>query len=239
MTARLFRRRPPVEQMLNLLHEPLQRHGVRQRLMTYRRLRTVALGPCMRVQFEDAITVRWQVHEVLRVERRQGPEAQAEEMALYRHLLPTGGDLRATLFIELPEAGQRRRELPLLNEAVHQLHLDVAPESSNGQRVHAEANEDQPDRHRDRPSAVHFLRFALPLPLRQALLSGGGATLGCSHPQYTWRHVLKPATLKLLRRDLHGRAPSTPALTPAPTAGSTEDPDPSALPAFQAAVLAS
>lgn len=239
MTARLFRRRPPVEQMLNLLHEPLQRHGVRQRLMTYRRLRTVALGPCMRVQFEDAITVRWQVHEVLRAERRQGPEAQAEEMALYRHLLPTGGDLRATLFIELPESDQRRRELPLLNEAVHLLHLDVAPESTRGQRVHAEANEDQPDRHRSRPSAVHFLRFALPQPLRQALLSGGGATLGCSHPQYTWRHVLQPATLKLLRRDLHGRASATSTPTSGTPAGTAEDPEPSVPPAFQAAVLAS
>ncbi len=69
-------------------------------------------------------------------------------------------------------------------------------------RVYALANEDLPDQHLSRPSAVHFLRFQLPESLRVAVLSGATATLGCAHEQYEFRRVIPPETIARLRRDL-------------------------------------
>lgn len=174
------------------------RHGRKQRLIAHRRLRSLSLGPCMRLLFEDELTLRHQIQEVLRAERVTSAEGVQQEIDTYAHLLPDGSHWKATLMIELPDAQQRRRELPLLNEAAHQVYLELPGQP----RVHAQANEDLPDRHLTRPSAVHFLRFHLPPPWRATLQAGSPARLGCAHPQYEFRRVIPRATLDLLRRDL-------------------------------------
>lgn len=170
----------------------------RQQMIRHRRERSLMLGPCMRLQFEDRLTIRYQIQEVLHAERPELPDAGADEIATYAHLVPDGSNWKATLQIELPDAAQRRRELPQLNEAAHRIFVDVARHP----RVFAFANEDLPDRHRTRPSAVHFLRFQFPESLRAALLGGATATLGCAHDHYEFRRVIPPASIERLRRDL-------------------------------------
>ncbi len=174
------------------------RHGRRQRLMAHRRQRSVSLGPCMRLQFEDALTLRHQVQEMLRAERITSADGMQQEIDTYAHLLPDGSNWKATLMIELPDAQQRRRELPLLNQAVHQVYVELPHQP----RVQAQANEDQPDRHLNRLSGVHFLRFQFADAWRSALQAGSPARLGCAHPQYEFRREIPRATLDLLRRDL-------------------------------------
>lgn len=169
-----------------------------QRVLSHKRARTLALGPHMRLAFEDRLTIEHQVQVVARAERITDPEALAREVDAYAALLPDGRSWRATLLLELPDPHQRARELPLLNEAAHQLYIDV-PRLS---RVRAEANEDQPDRHRSRLSAVHFLRFAWPPAVQRALLDGAAVVLGCEHPRYAWRRLVPAHTLALLRADL-------------------------------------
>ncbi|HET7865100.1 MAG TPA: DUF3501 family protein [Burkholderiaceae bacterium] len=182
------------------------RQGQRQRLMAHRRARSLSLGPCMRLQFEDALTLRHQIQEVLRAECVSSAEGLQQEIDTYAHLLPDGSNWKATLMLELPDAHQRRRELPLLNDAAHQVYVELPGQP----RVHAHANEDQPDRHRGRLSGVHFLRFQFAAPCRAALQAGSPARLGCAHPQYEFRRVIPRAALDLLRRDL------TPAVELAP-----------------------
>lgn len=198
MTARFLRRRAPLEQMLHLLQDNIDQGRVRQRLQTYRRMRTVALGPCMRLQFEDQVTVQHQAYESLPLPlplRRDGP-ALARALAERRHLLPEGLDFRASLQLGLQDLRRVPRPgLPPM-DALQAIHLDVAPGTPAMTRVRADL----------RPGAGQHpvLRFTLTPRLAQALLAGAGASLGCSHPAYAWHHVLPPATLKLLRRDLHG-----------------------------------
>lgn len=170
----------------------------KQQMIRHRRERSLALGPCMRLQFEDELTIRYQIQEVLHAERLHGEDAAAHEIGTYAHLVPDGSNWKATLQIELPDAAERRRELPQLNEAAHRVYVDVARHP----RVFALANEDLPDGHRSRPSAVHFLRFQLPASLRAAVLAGATTTLGCAHDQYEFRRVIPPATIERLRRDL-------------------------------------
>jgi hypothetical protein len=170
----------------------------RARLLSYKRARSLALGPCMRLQFENRVTIADHVRRIARAERIADPAALAREFDAMAPLLPDGTSWRATLLLELPDALERRRELPLLNDAAHQLYIDLPRHS----RIRAEANEDQPDRHRARLSAVHFLRFGFDESQRRALLHGAAVMLGCEHPNHAWRRLVPSHTLALLRADL-------------------------------------
>lgn len=170
----------------------------RHELMAHRRARSVSLGPAMRLQFEDAWTVHHQVREILRAERISDAAGIAHETAAYAHLLPDGRQWKATLLIELPDASRRASELPRLNEAAHRLYVGCKGESW----CHAQANEDLPDRHLGRPSAVHFLRFELPPSLREQLLGGTPAFVGCAHDDYRWQRLIPQQMLRLLLADL-------------------------------------
>ncbi len=197
MSARFLRRRTPLEQMLHLLQDNLDKSRARQRLHTYRRLRTVALGPCLHLQFEDEVTLRHQAYESLPLAERRDDDAVAAQMARCQHLLPGGHDLRASVLIGA--APGRPVQLPA--GVLSALHLDVAPGTSAVARVRAEWHPGEADRR------TPMLRFVLEPALSEALLDGAGAMVGCSLPAYNWQHLLRPATLKLLRRDLH-RSPA-------------------------------
>ena len=169
-----------------------------RRALAHRRCRTVPLGPSMRLMFEDEMTLRYQIQEVLRIERTEDPAHRQHEIEAYSHLLPNGQDWRATLQIELPDAQQRERELPPLSRATHEVYVEVARQ----RRVYAQANTDLPDRHLTRPSAVHFLRFELPADARAAIAAGAPVSVGCANHAYDWRRLIPPATLAALRVDL-------------------------------------
>jgi hypothetical protein len=188
-----------VPDFMRSLSPAFDRYGRKLRLMAHRRARSVALGPCMRLQFEDALTLRHQIQEVLRAERITSAQGMQQEIDAYAHLLPDGSNWKATLLIELPDAQERRRELPLLNQAAHQLYVELRGQP----RVYAQANEDLPDRHHlARPSAVHFLRFQFQASWRAVLEAGGAVRLGCAHERYEYRRMIPPATLERLRHDL-------------------------------------
>jgi hypothetical protein len=163
----------------------------------HRQSRSMALGPAMRIQFEDATTIRYQIQEVLRAEGRLHSEHVQEEIETYAQLMPASGQWRATLQIEIPDARQRQLELPHLNHAVHHLHV----ESAGGLRLEVGTNEDLPDRHLTRPSAVHFLRFQLSPQFREEVARGEGLVLACRHPSYPWAAAFPAALLAQLVED--------------------------------------
>lgn len=169
----------------------------------HRRGRTVELDARVRLQFEDHETIRWQMQEVVRIERLECPLGIAQELEHYAHLLPDGETtLCATLFIEIPDAGQRNAELPALAEAAHRCYLRLAGAAAGV--IGARANADLPDAHRGRPSAVHFLRFDLSPRQRDALLAGAPMAVGCDHPACRVERLLAPSMLAALRRDFGG-----------------------------------
>lgn len=176
----------------------LTRHANRRRMIAYRRARTLDLGPCMRLQFEDALTLRYQVQEVLHAERIIDAQGVRGELETYAQLLPDGTNWKATLLIELPDAAERNRTLPRLSLAAHHIYLDV-----DGCRVTAFANEDLAvgcnARHLHRPSGVHFLRFELRPELRAAIHAGAVAALGCDDEACPLRQHLPQSLLVRLR----------------------------------------
>jgi hypothetical protein len=191
-----------IDSLLPLRCDPQQRRERRARAIAHRRERCLLLGPAMRLQFEDETSVRHQIQEVLHAERIADAIQVRHTIDSYVHLLGDGRQWKATLFIELPEAARRARELPVLSLAAHHLYLGCTGQP----RVVAAANEDLDDRHLGRPSAVHFLRFDLPDMLRAAWRSGAPALLGCAHPGYAWQRPFPAPMLQRLFADLQDPA---------------------------------
>lgn len=192
------------DSLLPLSLYQLQRTQQRSLAIAHRRRRSLGLGPVMWLQFEDEASVRYQIQEVLRAERIAEPQAVQHTIDHYAHLLGDGRQWRATLFIGLTEAARRDRELPVLSEAAHHVYVGCGAQP----RVVAEANEDLADRHLGRPSAVHFLRFALTAEVRAALQAGEVAMLGCSHPAYAWQRRIPAALRRSLCAELLPRVPA-------------------------------
>lgn len=174
------------------------RDAVRERIIAHKRARSVQFGPAMRLQFEDVLTVRYQIQEVLRLEGADDPAIVREEIDRYAHLVPDGSCWCATLMIEEPAREARRRVLPLLHVAVPGIYIDIGGIC----RVAVRANEDLPRGERDRPSAVHFLRFDLGEQARMLLFSGASIDIGCEHEHYRWHVPVPPDTLGRLMRDV-------------------------------------
>ncbi len=187
------RERIAAHSLLSLRSYQRQRRERRARAIAHQRERCLTLGPDLRLQFEDETSVRHLIQEVLHIERIADAREVQHTIDAYAHLLGDADAWTATLFIEMPEAARRERELPVLSQAAHHLYLGCA----GLPRIVADANQDLADRHLGRPSGVHFLRFALSNAVRDALRAGSPAVLGCAHPGYArQRNVPAP----LLRR---------------------------------------
>lgn len=173
----------------------------RPALIAYRRARSLALGPDALLQFEDELTVRYQIQEALRADGVTDPARIGDEIAPYARWLPDGFNWKATLLLQFAGEDERRRMRPHLRAVADAVHLDVA----GCPRVTALANEDLDPRD-VRPSATHFLRFELPGRVRSALRGGARARVLCSHPAYTVQAVLDEPLRHRLLLDLAGGA---------------------------------
>src|SRR5688572_10676175 len=161
-----------------------ERPRLRAEVLAHKRHRQAPLGPNLTLYFEDRLTMRYQVQEMLRAERIFEAEAIAEELAAYNPLIPDGTNLKATMMLEYPDVDQRRTALEQLKGVEDAVYLEVG----NLGRVFAHADEDLERSDETKTSAVHFLRFELDAAMRSALKSGVPLALGVDHEHY--RHVL-------------------------------------------------
>lgn len=175
------------------------RPDFRQKVIAHKKDRTVALGDHVTLIFEDALTVRYQVQEMLRVERIFEEEGIRDELDAYNPLIPDGSNWKATMLIEYPDADERRAMLARLKGIEDRVWVQVA----GGDRVYALADEDMERENDEKTSAVHFLRFDLTPSFVRALGEGGALAIGVDHPVYTATIEIVPAALRSsLMRDL-------------------------------------
>jgi len=130
--------------------------------------------------FEDETTIRYQVQEMLRIERIFEAEGIRGELEAYNPLIPDGANWKATMLIEYPDADERRRRLAELKGVEDRAWVQV----EGCERVYAIADEDMERENEEKTSAVHFVRFELDAGMRQALKGGGGLAVGVDHPNY-------------------------------------------------------
>ena len=169
------------QSLLTLEAYARQRREFRARVIEHKKRRTVRLGEHLTLIFEDELTVRYQVQEMLRIERIFEQEGIRDELAAYNPLIPDGGNFKATMMLEYPDPEERRSMLAQLKGVEDRVWVRV----DGCKPVYAIADEDLERENETKTSAVHFLRFELDAEMRTSLKHGAGLALGVDHPRYT------------------------------------------------------
>ncbi len=167
-------------------------------VIAHRKTRTVLLGEHLNVQFESETTIRYQIQEMLRIEKIFEEEAIQDEIDAYAPLVPDGSNWKATMLLEYTDIHERKRELAKLINVEDRMFIEVEGHA----RVYAIADEDLDRETEDKTSSVHFLRWELTPAMRAAVLAGAGVKIGCDHTHYPVHQQIAPETLASLAGDL-------------------------------------
>ena len=180
------------DSLLSLEAYARQRNDFRSRVIAHKKNRSVQIGGNITLTFEDELTVRYQIQEMLRIERTFEESGIADELDAYSPLVPDGSNWKATMMIEYPDPHQRQHWLARLIGIEDRVWVQVTGQP----KVFALADEDL-DRENDvKTSSVHFLRFELSDPMMEGLRKGAEISVGVDHPEYAaWVSPL-PANIR-------------------------------------------
>lgn len=171
----------------------------RRKVLDHKKNRAVHVGAHVTLLFEDELTVRYQVQEMLRIEKIFEEDGILHELESYNPLIPDGRNFKATMMIEYPDPAVRRVELAKLKGIEDRVWVQV----EGSPKVYAIADEDLERENEEKTSAVHFLRFELTEDMAKALKYGVSLSVGVDHPNYTAAvEPVAPATRAALVADL-------------------------------------
>jgi hypothetical protein len=156
------------------------RPQIRAQAIEIRKLRTVTLGEHLTLIFENEFLMKYQIQEMLRVEKVFTEEGMQDELDAYNPLIPDGSNFKATMMLEYPNEADRKIALGKLVNIEHKMFVQVEGQA----RVYAIADEDLERSTEHKTSAVHFLRFELSIDMKKALQAGAQMMVGCDHPEY-------------------------------------------------------
>jgi hypothetical protein len=174
------------------------RPAFRAKVMAHKNIRRVSIGEHASLYFEDALTMQYQVQEMLRIERIYEASGIQEELDVYNPLIPDGNNWKATFMLEYPDIAERRVALARLLGVEHKIYVQIGDHA----RVHPIANEDLERSTEDKTSSVHFLRFELTPEMVASAKSGSPIKAGIEHPAYTDEVVIGEETRQSLVNDL-------------------------------------
>src|SRR5215831_19410699 len=175
-----------------------ERPQFRARVMEHKKVRTVHLGEHVRLIFEDELTIRYQIQEMLRAERIFEEDGIRDELDAYNPLVPDGRNLKATMMLEYPDPVERKQRLAALKGVESKTWIQVG----QMERIWAIADEDLDRENEEKTSSVHFLRFELTEPAAQALKKGAALSIGVTHPAYDTRITVPQPVRDSLAKDL-------------------------------------
>ena len=181
------------DSLLTLEAYSRQRSAFRARVIEHKKKRLLALGPSVTLVFEDELSIRYQVQEMLRIERIFEDAAIEEELAAYLPLVPDGNNLKATMMIEFPDPLERAEWLGRLIGIEDRTWLAV----SGHEPVFAIADEDLERENAQKTSAVHFLRFEFDAAMIGDLKQGATLAAGIDLENYRVMLEAVPEPLRL------------------------------------------
>ena len=152
----------------------------RKKVIAHKKRRTVPLGEHVTLLFEDELTIRYQIQEMLRIEKIFEEDGIRHELESYAPLVPDGRNLKATMLIEYEDVNQRRAALARLKGVERRIWLQV----EGSPKVWPIADEDLERENDEKTSAVHFLRWELTEEMAAALKYGVSLSIGVDHPEY-------------------------------------------------------
>jgi hypothetical protein len=187
------------ESLMSLERYAKERPAFRAKVIEHKKTRSVLLGEHLHLIFEDELTVRYQIQEMLRIEKIFEDEGIESEMEAYNPLIPDGSNFKATMLLEYGTVPERQRALAKLKGIEDRVFVQVEGQA----KVFAIADEDLERENDEKTSAVHFARWELTAPMKTALKSGAQLKIGCDHPEYLAQlDELAPETLASLVSDL-------------------------------------
>jgi hypothetical protein len=157
------------------------RKDFRAKVIAHKKPRTIHLGEHVTLIFEDELTIRYQVQEMLRVEKIFEESGIQDELDAYNPLIPDGRNFKATMLIEYEDVDERKAALAKLKgiEDKTWIRVEGCP------RIYAIADEDLERENEEKTSSVHFLRFDLTKEMAESLKYGVGLAIGVDHPNYS------------------------------------------------------
>ena len=152
----------------------------REKAVTHKKERMLALGDHVTLFFEDELTIKYQIQEMLRIERTFDQEGIQDELDAYNPLIPTGHNLVATMMIQYGDVEERKRQLHRLKGVEYRVYIQVQGHDP----VFALADQDMQRSTEDKTSAVHFLVFDLTPSMIGGIRAGGKVIAGIDHEAY-------------------------------------------------------
>ena len=171
------------DSLLTLEAYSRQRHEFRARVIAHKKNRTLHLGEHLTLIFEDELTIRYQIQEMLRIEKTFEEEGIRDELDAYNPLVPDGTNLKATMMIEYDDPAVRKQELAKLRGIEDTVYVQVDGHA----KVYAIADEDLERENDEKTSSVHFLRFELDPAMIASFKGGAALAVGSDHARYPAR----------------------------------------------------
>ena len=168
------------DSLWTLEHYARIRNQFRQEVIAHKRIRQVALGDHITLFFEDEKTIRYQIQEMLRIEKTFEESGIQDELDAYNPLIPDGRNFKCTMMIEYSNPEVRKTELAKLKGVEDRVWVQV----EGREKVFAIADEDLDRENEEKTSSVHFMRFELDEDMAGALKYGVGLAMGVDHPNY-------------------------------------------------------
>ena len=163
--------------LLSLEEYSTRRQEFKAQVSNHKKNRRVSLNQHARLYFEDELTIRYQIQEMLRIEKVFEPEGIQDELDAYNPLIPNGSNLKATFMLEYEDAELRKIKLSKLVGVEDQVWIQVR----GYEKVYAIADEDLKRENDEKTSSVHFMRFELSAEMINTLRQTQSLTAGCDH----------------------------------------------------------
>tara|TARA_B100001996_G_scaffold344846_1_gene300865 strand:- start:417 stop:998 length:582 start_codon:yes stop_codon:yes gene_type:complete len=183
--------------LLSLENYDKEREAIKSNLIKHKKNRAVSIGEHIVLLFEDFETIKYQVQEMLRIEKIFNKTEIQDEINAYQPLIPDGNNLKATMLIMYSDVNDRRIMLNKLNGIENNIWLIV----NNSEKFYAIPDEDLERSNDEKTSAVHFLRFQLNSECIQNFKSSYEIFLGCDHKSYDDSTQIDKLVIQSLRKD--------------------------------------
>jgi hypothetical protein len=187
-----------ISDLLSLEEYDKSREEIKQNLLLHKKNRSVKIGDNVLLLFEDYETIKYQVQEMLRIEKIFKENDIQDEIDAYQSLIPDGNNLKATMLIMYTDVNERKIMLNKLCDLENRVWISI----NNSKKIFAVSDEDLERSREEKTSAVHFLRFQLSDTDIKSFKEIDDIIIGIDHEEYNHEAKLQRDTASSLAKDL-------------------------------------
>ena len=187
-----------ISDLLSLEEYDKSREEIKQNLLLHKKNRSVKIGDNVLLLFEDYETIKYQVQEMLRIEKIFKENDIQDEIDAYQSLIPDGNNLKATMLIMYTDVNERKIMLNKLCDLENRVWISI----NNSKKIFAVSDEDLERSREEKTSAVHFLRFQLSDTDNKSFKEIDDIIIGIDHKEYNHEAKLQRDVTSSLAKDL-------------------------------------